>query len=127
MRLRKNKKGIFINFLVGVVVFSIFALVQSINLLGTMKKVFTLFAIVGMFFFVSCGDSSQNKAQGEEDAVDAAEELLEEAEEEVEEVMEEAVEVVDSMANEMDSTEAEMDAPAVEGEEMETEEVEGAE
>lgn len=92
-----------------------------------MNKFFTLFAVVGMFLFVSCGDSSQSQAQGEEDADNAANELIEEAEAEAEEVMSEGTEMVDSMTMENDSTE--MEAPMEGGEDMEAEgeEVETAE
>lgn len=83
-----------------------------------MKKVFTLFAIVGMFFFVSCGNSAENKDQGNEDAVEASDELIEEANEAAEEEAVEEAPAMDSTA--VDSTEAPADeaAPA-EGEEAE--------
>lgn len=87
-----------------------------------MKKVFTLFAIVGMFFFVSCGNSAENKEQGNEDAVEASDELIEEANEAAEE------EAVEEEAPAMDSTAADStEAPADEAAPAEGEEAEAAE
>jgi len=72
-----------------------------------MKKVFTLFAIIGMFLFVSCGNSAENKEQGEADAIESADELLEEANEAA--TMEASK---DSTSKDSTSTNVEMETPS---------------
>lgn len=99
---------------------------QSI-LSGNMKRFYTLTAILAMFFAVSCGDSSQDKAQGEADAENGAEMLLEEAnaaaEEETPEEMEEVVDTIPADSSSMDAEAA----PADDSEATETEEAEETE
>lgn len=81
-----------------------------------------------MFFAVSCGDSSQDKAQGEADAENGAEMLLEEAnaaaeEEETPEVMEEVADTIPADSSSMDAEAT----PAEDSEATETEEAEETE